>query len=818
MNLTALIKNKNAVRTIIVLISLLLLLLFRDIFTPLNLFTEKVFSKIKGETAPDSNIVLIHISSSDLENIGPWPIKRSYYALLINKLTEHNVNAIGLEVFLSAKFVSQTVYDNLLTNEILKSNRVTLSSVAGNLDQAKENFISDSLSFPSPKLLDESIMTGHLNYVEDPTIKIPLEIKANGITEKAFSYQLIDQTKGDYPKEIDINFISSWKKFKSYSLLEFYDLIQSESDELKILKDKIVLIGVSDPQITRSLQTNFDDEAPAFALHAFAIDNLIHKRYFRDEFKYISTILFSLLFVLLIWLIGKNESKKYFLLAAAFIGIIILSFILHSYFYLRLDYWSVILPFILLMLFQAYSEFTESKAELEGVLDEARVLKMHLANKENELQTFKSELEKSGEEKSELLIQKIKSLESEISKLKETSEDEKESEFIPSTEIKDFQGIVYKSKSMHNVTELIQKTAPEDANILIIGESGTGKELVARAIHNLSRRNQNNFVAVNCGALSESLLESELFGHVKGSFTGALADKIGRFEAADNGTIFLDEIAETSENFQVKLLRVLQTGEFEKVGSSNTTKVNIRVIAATNKKLELSVKEKKFREDLYYRLNVIRIDLSPLRERKEDIEPIARYFLSNETGDFKLSKAVVEALVNNRWNGNIRELESVIKRAVIFTKSAGRNMLQLSDLPNEIVKGFKLNFEDLVLDSLRQKRFSHASIVETAKELGNVNRTLVSENFRGIVFKTFIENNYDLQKTCEDLANSEDADEVERVKAKVQTFLSNIRESVQAITGESFESAKSKLSSKYKNLPQKFHIYLDEVIRHFIQR
>lgn len=817
MNLTALIKNRSALRTAIIVFAVLILLLFSSLLTPLNLFTENIFSKIKGESAPDSNIVLIHISSSDLENIGPWPIKRSYYALLINKLTEHNVKVIGLEVFLSAKFISQTVYDNLLTNEIIKSDRVVLSSVAGNITPTNDFYTSDSLSYPSLKLLDEKIKTGHINYVQDPTIKIPLAVKADGITEKAFSYQLAGIKSEGYPKEIDINFISSWKKFKDYSLLEFYDLIQTESEELKNLKDKIVIISVSDPQISQSLQTNFDDGAPAFTLHAFALDNLIHKRFFTDKFKFISTILFPLFFVLAIWLFRKSDSNKYLILVAVFVGLIILAFLLHSFFYLRLNYLAIILPFILLVVFQVYSELTEKKTELEGVLDEARALKLHLAGKENELQTLRTQLEKVDRDKSEQLIQKIKLLEDEIAKLKESAEDDTECDFSSANEIKNFYGIVYKSKAIQNVVELIQKTAPEEANILIIGESGTGKELVARAVHNLSKRNQNNFVAVNCGAISETLLESELFGHVKGSFTGALSDKIGRFEAGDKGTIFLDEIAETSENFQVKLLRVLQTGEFEKVGSSKTSKVNIRIVAATNKKLELAVKEKKFREDLYYRLNVIRIDLPPLRERKEDIEPITRHFLSNEAADFKLSKAVVDALNNCKWSGNIRELESVIKRAVIFAKSAGRNMLQLSDLPNEIVKGFKLNFEDLVLESLRQKKFSHSSMVETAKELGDVSRTLVSENFRGIAFRTFIENNFDSKKTCELLANSDEDEISERVRNKVETFLNNVQDSVKGAAGEQFGTVKSRIASKYKNLPQKFHTYLDELVKHYMK-
>lgn len=818
MSFSTLLKNKTNVKSLIVLLSLFILFILRDAFVPLNLYTEKIFSKIKGETKPDSNIVLIHISESDLENVGPWPIKRSYYALLINKLTSNSVKSIGLEVFLSAKFISQTVYDNLLTNEIIKSNRVTLSSVSGNIEFNNNIFITDSLSYPSPKLLDDNIKTGHINYIQNPTNKIPLEIKTNGNVEKAFARQLFkDSDKSNYPSTIDINFVSSWKSFENYSLLDYFDMVQSESEELAHLKNKIVIIGVSDLQVTQSLETSFDEKAPAFTMHAFALDNLIHTRFFRDDYRLASTGISSLILLILIWLQTKVRIKEYLFLLAASLIIFMVLFVLHSFFYLRLDYCAVILPTIFLFLYQFISKQTEKKLELEGAIDETRILKSLLLNKESQLSALQTELELSAKESSDQLIEKIKSLKDDISRLKENEADKEEAKIISTSETKNFHGIVYQSKIMQNIVELIQKAAPEDATVLITGESGTGKELVARAIHSLSRRSQNNFVAVNCGAISETLLESELFGHVKGSFTGALADKVGRFEAANNGTIFLDEVAETSENFQVKLLRVLQSGEFEKVGSSKTSKVNIRVIAATNKKLELAVKEKKFREDLYYRLNVIRIELPPLRDRKEDIKPIARHFLKIETLDFKISKAVVDALNNHKWNGNIRELESVIKRAVIFAKSAGRNMLQLNDLPDEIVKGFKLNFEDLVLDSLRHKEFSHSSIVETAKELGDVNRTLVSENLRGLVFKILTENNFDVVETSKIIANTDDEEVSGRVKAKIETFLNNIEDSLQGISLENFDFVKTKLSSKYKNLPQKFHVYLDGVIRHHLK-
>jgi len=369
---------------------------------------------------------------------------------------------------------------------------------------------------------------------------------------------------------------------------------------------------------------------------------------------------------------------------------------------------------------------------------------------------------------------------------------------------------------MANVIDLVKRTAPENANILILGESGTGKELVAKAIHTLSNRKDKNLVAINCGALSDSLLESELFGHVRGAFTGAVSDKTGRFEAANNGTIFLDEIAETSENFQVKLLRVLQTGDFEKVGSSKTEHVNLRIIAATNKNIEDAVKEKKFREDLYYRLNVIKIELPPLRNRKEDIEILVNHFVEKESDGFKISNSAYKSLKDYQWKGNIRELEAVVKRACILARSSGRNLIQLSDLPKEIVKETSIDFDDLVLESLRRKKFSHSSVTETAKELGNVNRTLVSENFRGYCFKVLVENDFHLANVVQLISNTDDNEVNEKVKNKIETFIQNIENDVKYLPDKGFETVKSKLISKYKNLPQRFHFYLDEVIKHYL--
>ena len=237
-----------------------------------------------------------------------------------------------------------------------------------------------------------------------------------------------------------------------------------------------------------------------------------------------------------------------------------------------------------------------------------------------------------------------------------------------------FENIVGKSKGMQDVFDLIKASAPTRSTILIQGESGTGKELVAKAIHQNSDRASFPFITVNSGSLPPDLLESHLFGHVKGAFTGAVSLKKGLFEAAENGTIFFDEISSLNQETQSKLLRVMQEKEFMRLGGTKTIKVDARVIAATNADLEELIEQKQFRQDLFYRLNVIKIELPPLRERKEDIPLLTKHFLNiygkeNEKEVEAVAEDVLEILINYNWPGNIRELENLIERAVVLTKA-----------------------------------------------------------------------------------------------------------------------------------------------------
>lgn len=266
------------------------------------------------------------------------------------------------------------------------------------------------------------------------------------------------------------------------------------------------------------------------------------------------------------------------------------------------------------------------------------------------------------------------------------------------------ENILGKSPRMKEVFDLVERVAPSTANVLIQGESGTGKEVVARAIHNLGPRAEKPFIAINCTAIPETLLESELFGHAKGSFTGAAGKKKGLVEEANGGTLFLDEIGDMSPSLQSKLLRVLQERKIRPVGDTNSIDVDVRIVAATHKDLKSGIKEGTFREDLYYRLSVIPINLPPLRERQDDIPLLAEHFLNkyaatngaNGTPRVRgFTKGAISKLMHLRWQGNVRELENLVERAVVLCRG---NMIEESDIPDPEVASIEDSFKGITSD------------------------------------------------------------------------------------------------------------------------
>jgi formate hydrogenlyase transcriptional activator len=310
-----------------------------------------------------------------------------------------------------------------------------------------------------------------------------------------------------------------------------------------------------------------------------------------------------------------------------------------------------------------------------------------------------------------------------------------------------FEGIIGKSSAIQKVLEQVAIVAPTGATVLLHGETGTGKELVARAIHNLSPRRDRSFVRLNCAALPSGLVESELFGHERGAFTGALMQKAGRFELADRGTLFLDEIGDISLELQPKLLRALQEREFERLGSAKTIRVDVRLIAATHRDLSMLILQNQFREDLFYRLNVFPIEIPPLRERREDIPLLVQYFVSRASHNLQkriqsIPKQVMEALVNAEWPGNIRQLENFIERCVILTQG-NELKVRCEDLkraPNRPMISVASSFEEterkVIIDALKAAQGRISGKGGAAERLGLKRTTLQNKMYKLLVSRT----------------------------------------------------------------------------------
>jgi DNA-binding NtrC family response regulator len=292
----------------------------------------------------------------------------------------------------------------------------------------------------------------------------------------------------------------------------------------------------------------------------------------------------------------------------------------------------------------------------------------------------------------------------------------------------EFETVVGKSNVLEKVLEIVRRVSPTETTVLITGESGTGKELIAREIHNHSSRKHGPFVAVDCGALVESLFESELFGHVKGSFTGAYETKFGRFEVAHGGTIFFDEVSNISINIQSNLLRVIQEREITRIGSAKPIKVDVRILAATNENLEEAVRSGKFREDLFYRLSVVPIHIPPLRERKQDIPLLVEHFLQKynkraKKNIYSISDEVIKALMEYDWPGNIRELENTIERAVVLSKG---NEIEIENLMYQGIRT-KPDFYGPIKDKLKKLDEIEQEYIEAVLQAQSGNKTKTAE-------------------------------------------------------------------------------------------
>ena len=830
---------------------------------------------LRGEIPADTNVAILYFDNDDIASLGGWPLARNYYALLIDVLTKSGVAAIGMDIFFGEQHLQFPEHDDLLASTIAGSGRVVLSSYFRQLDanplplsdtplfandylsRPVVGFYGDHLQLPFDRLARSAAGIGHANLIDRMPNEIPLYVRFGTRAIPAFAAELLrvsaslprDRVRleegamvfgsagGDRPVPysrdgtISLNFPGSIASFAHYRCVEVMRSSEVRKMgvqapiKLETLRGKIILIGVIGEGRSRFVQTPFDQRFASLALHATVVDNALRQRALERPGLPATSLIAVVLALLSVYLIVRFGYLRG--AALAFCGGAVYAVGSQLFFSSSYVVLPIVLPFILIVsvsfgavmyeFFIARKKVTQLESDKGHIEDQLRERELKLQLLEREMLDQKS---KEGPDRGAELLEEIKRYKQDIKRLSAQASDLVKFEVTEGeaqARIVFFEGIVYQnSGKMKEMVDLLMKIAGSNANVLILGESGTGKELVARAIHNLSNRKARQFVAVNCGALTETLLESELFGHEKGSFTGAIKEKIGRFEHADGGTIFLDEIAETSEAFQVKLLRVVQAGEFERVGSSSTRRVDIRIIAATNRNVKDLVDAKKFREDLYYRLNVFTVQLPPLRERKGDIPALAEHFLRSEGQLLSLSSTVIDAFLQYQWPGNVRELESTIKRAAILATSERRELIQLKDLSAEIVSSMRnrLDIEDQILELLRFKKFSRSSISETAEELGGLNRGTVAEYFRGICFKYFFESVWNKEQTALTIAGDANSEATDKVRKKISEYLGNVVEGLER--GGRYDEVKPSLKAKYKNLPQRYHTILDEVIRAFL--
>ena len=808
-----------------------------------------------GETA-DSSIVIVYIDNDAIPSLG-WPVRRNFHALMIKALSDLQVRAVGVDVQFQEPGVEYPEYDRLLAGVVGGAGNVVLPCYFRDMAEGPDAppdpgrpfaFRAGSgLRLPLPSLREAAAGVGHGNVTESGGV--PVFVLSGDSLVPSFAAELLRVGTGgrltgagdriavrtrngrEYPIAVDgeatvrLRFPGRLGAFRAYPFLEVlrsYDAARLDrpgSVPVASLRGTIVLIGVIAEGRSAFFPTPVDPRFPAVALHATFLDNALRSGFLRTApgtAAYGLALLAALAGPAAVLLAGKRRAR--FLVPVAALLLLLASALSFNAFATVLP----VVPALAALLLGAVGGLLVRQRQTDETVttllgDRERIARA-LREREEQVAVLEREVVRASaareSERVRGLMEDIRKYREEIRTLTARADDMEEHRAEPAARAAEFDGIVYAAGgAMESVTAFVAKIADSPAPVLVTGESGTGKELVARALHRRSGRRDGPFVAVNCGALAENLLESELFGHERGAFTGAVREKAGRFELADGGTIFLDEIGEVSEAFQLRLLRVLQEGEFERVGGTRTQKVDVRVVAATNRNLKEEVAAGRFREDLFYRLNVLTVALPPLRERKEDVELLVRHFLAKAGGTLSVSRNVLQALLHHPWRGNVRELESAVTRAVLLARADGRSMIVLKDLGEELAASAEgaVALDDQVLESLREKGFSRSSVSETAEELGGINRGTVAEYLRGQCLRAFMENDCDLDRAVTAISLSADPETNARVRKRLLEYLQNIAEGVD--TGLPWDRVLPGLRSKTRNLPQRYHRHLEAAAR-----
>jgi transcriptional regulator with GAF, ATPase, and Fis domain len=815
---------------------------------PWNDPLEEVFIdlqfKLRGPRQVSDNIVVVFIGDEDLESLGSWPITRDYYSYAIHILNSKGAKVVALDVLFAQKDKYHPEYDQTLIDFTKHYGNVCLPMTFSELVPTIAYYEGNNPTYPIEELMEYAAGIGFSNFAKIENVgSVPLFALSQNDIIQSFGSEMariflgtdgIVKLKGnfiaikeDYSNAINqkgclrLNHFGSIDNVNSIGFVDLIQTYKNNPDSLNF-NGKLVLISVSASGVTNFKSTPLENVFPASLVHLTVAENHIFQNYLKEIPLYLKLLI--LIILISITLVLTKLAKSGLILSSIILVIVywIVAMLFFSYSNLILPlFYPTLAIMSTITINQILSQ--KEKQQLDTILKD--MLQEQLISKENQLQHTKEKLtdlytqlqqESVSKEKIQKQAEenksKILNLEKEINDLKvyELKSSQLKKDYV------EFENIIFsKNSKMAQALDLVSNVVTNDIPVLIIGDTGTGKEMIANAIHKKSDRKDAPFVVVNCGALSETLLESELFGHEKGSFTSAVAMRKGKFELADGGVIFLDEISETSPSFQSRLLRVLQESNFERVGGEKSINVDVRVIAATNRNLQDQIEQGKFRSDLFYRLNGFPIMIPPLKQRTEDIPLLAECFLKKHKFDISFSKNSMNILKSYSWPGNVRELENVVRRAAIMASSANHNLIQEEDITDEIktnqtyqnINSVHVPLDEQILESLRLLKFSRSAISQTAKALGNKDRGTITEYFRGICFQHLVNSNFNISETAQIIAKTDDKNIVAQVELKINEYLNNLKSSLATTDTSNFESLT-------KGLPKKYHEFLKAVVTH----
>ena len=798
--------------------------------------------KLRGSRQISDDFLVVFIGDEDLKSLNGWPTTRDYYSYVLHILNSKGAKVVALDILFAQRDKYHPEYDQTLIEFTRNYGNVCLPMTFSELSLTDTLFAGINPTYPFDELKDNAAGIGFSNFAKIENVRrVPVIVSSQNEIIPSFGFEM---ARLFLDKKEEIQFrgnsillndkftitvnensflrLNHYGSFENINSIGFVDLLQiyKETPDSLNFENKLVLITVSAAGVANFKSTPLENVFPSSLVHLTVAENIIYQNYLIEIPPYLKLLILVLLITCTWFLINL---KKIVNIISAFIllfGYWVVAMLFFSFSHLILPLFHPTLAIIITSIVIHVLNRNE-KQKMDAVLND--MLQKQLSSKEDQLQQTKEKLNELNKQlqlesvsKEEIQNQTdenrntILKLEKEINDLKSYESDRSQS----AKDLVEFENIIYsKNSKMTTVLDLVSKIFSNDIPVLINGETGTGKEMIANAIYKKSDRKNAPFIAVNCGALSETLLESELFGHEKGSFTGAVAMRKGKFELADGGIIFLDEISETSPSFQSRLLRVLQESTFERVGGEKSIKVNIRVIVATNKNLQDEIEKGRFRSDLFYRLNGFPITIPPLKERVEDIPLLAEHFLKKHEFDVSFSENSMRVLQNYSWPGNVRELENVVRRTAIIASSTNRELVKEEDLPdelkaklpNQIVDSIHKPLEEQILESLRSLKFSRSAILQTAKALGNKDRGTITEYFRGICFQHLVAAEFEIAVAAQIIAGTDDKEMVTQVEVKIIEYLNNIKSSISVSNADDFESLA-------KGLPKKYHEYLKSVV------